>query len=185
MFQFQNPNFSVRLNATEKDSVNKALQKIQEENNIEYTFAKDVFLDVIQRITQPKETVKHTDTLEKPEVLELLNEFQSNFEIPENTPITELLLLALQKVNEPLPEAPTVEIEKPVHIEVEKPLSANQILITLNDDQLQVVKKVQQNRAKELAKNNNPEESLEELFIACFFDQGNIISFNGGWWTGL
>jgi hypothetical protein len=72
------------------------------------------------------------------------------------------------------------EIEKIV--EVEKELDENQVLLTLDENQLEVAKAIAQNRATKLGIEN---QTLDQVFIQSFFNKGNLFNWSGNFYTGL
>lgn len=179
MYQIDKPTFSVRLNEDEQNVVNEVLQHIQSKEEKTYTFAKDVFMDVIEKAQSSLQPVETNDPLDNPHLSKLMDIYRENFDIPADTGGLQLLVDALTRVNEPLPEAPTVEVEK----EVERKLSENEVLISFTPDQFSVIKTISDNRNKRL------EESMQETpgltIKKMALNKANVYNWHGNFFTGL
>lgn len=179
MYQIDKPTFSVRLKDDDRDVVNELLQHIQEKEDKTYTFAKDVFMDVIEKAQTSLQPVNTTDPTDHPQLQDLIEIYRENFDIPKETSVTQVLIEALTRANEPPKEAPTVEIEK----EVERKLSDNEILLNVNTDQMKVINKITSNRNKKLPEDKK--EEVSDTIKNMVFNRANINNWHGAFYTGF
>lgn len=179
MYQIPGPSISVRLNEEDRNNVNEFLQAIQNSENIQYSHAKDMFLDVIDRLQNTKDSVNTNNPFENEHVLSLLEIYRENNDLPRDTDVTQLLMSALTQVNEPLPEAPTVEVIK----EVEKEIGENEVLIQFTPEQKSVIDKITSNRNEKLPEDKQETPSL--MIKKMVLNKSNVYNWHGNFYTGF
>lgn len=190
MFKLKSNNFSIRINTDELDIVNEVLQEIQEVESIEYASYKDMFLDCMQRAKVCTPTVNKVDTLENNLIKDLLAEFRVNNDVNKDASDFDTLLAALKfACNPPLPEPQTIEVEKEIEIEkeitveVEKALTENQVLVEFESNEMELVKKITDNRNLKLSEENQETPSL--MIRKMVLNKANINNWHGAFYTGF
>ena len=178
MYQIAKNQIGCRLTDDERVLINEVLTRLQENNDHNITSIKEALLLIAENtvLTQEKteeitpnnteNMVLYTDEAYK-EVVHRAYKTGVNSDEP-------IDIGALTVISSNIcPPPPPKEVDE------------NEIFLNLSTDQLEIAKEVQENRAEKLEKQDEPKESIEELFMNCFFNEGNIYSFNGGWFTGL
>jgi len=179
MFKIEKNQIGCRLTDADRQIINAALENIQNETGETPETVKDALLLLAKSAMNTVQPTKEVDPINTDNTVEFTDPAYEDFKnrcfhagISLDEPIKHL---------DGFGEYPTVEIATVKETDFKE----SQILVELTDDQLEVAKQVQSNRAKELERQGDEKESLSELFINCFFDSGNIYSFNGGWFTGI
>ena len=201
MYQINSNQIGGRLSNADKERVNGVITKLQEATGETPQSFKELFLLMVDSIEKQMNNEvdnselsnDNTDNNTENNVISLIfskdafsqiqeSALKIGLELPDNT-IDVGSLTALASQITPQQEPEIKEVEKKVTVDRE--LSENEILIELDDDQLNVAKEVQQNRGRALQNQGAEMETLPELFRNCFFTEGNLVSFGGGWFTGM
>jgi anthranilate/para-aminobenzoate synthase component I len=165
IFQIDKTQIGCRLKPDELEIINSALEVLQEKTEEKPATIKDALLLLADNALNP--TVINND--------EEIESLRKQLETSENIQND---LLAERLRNDEQEKTPSPK-------ETETEPYANVIQFELSDNEKEMAEKVRNNRAKELVKQGDEPETIEELFKNSFFDSGNLISFNGGWFTGI
>ena len=197
MYQFNKRVNSLTLNQNEIEEFNVLLEEYQTKKAENFLNIKELFssllADAINENNIENNEVETLKTLENNIILEenqviitisdsqkldieAFNEFHllEHEQTIENT-LKKAIDLAME-IKEP------VEVEKELIKEVQKPLSENEILIELSDDEIMIVEAISQNRAKAL---KNEAVSRSEMVHQLALAQSTVFNWSGSFYTGL
>ncbi|RFC54865.1 coiled-coil domain-containing protein [Brumimicrobium aurantiacum] len=201
MYQIPKKQLAVKLSDFERNQLQEVSDQLQEKLETTFSNGNHVVFGILQELKSLETKVKSLETdLETAEnnlitaetkVKSLENELESVRNQSENSLETAQKLEASERqLNDLLAERLRHDESEKNKTEKETEAdpvesNSNEIKFELSSDELEMAELVRSNRSVEFKKQKEEPETLTEMFKNCFFDSGNLISFNGGWYTGV
>lgn len=177
-FQLKTRTASVSYNSeTEKQAVNEQLHQLSKKAGRVFTSFKDVFAYLLAENLNENEAKTELENTLQP----LVDKAIEVIGYDENeTPTAEQVISdLLDMVQQPLPEAPVVEVIK----EVERPLQPGEHLLVLNPDQDNIIKTIARWRSR---KNyDSITQTVTDVMKAMVFNIPTLTNDHGAYPTGL
>lgn len=189
MYKIAETSVSVSLKLDTQDQkvlVNNVIESLQRENNIEFQSFKEAFFFMVNKLSEVKE-IQDEKPVHRPisqdELEPNLTDFREKHDMLDYTDV-EVILFALNK------EVVVVPGEQ---IEVEKPLADNEILLSLHQDEINLIVTINENRnaALKALREKHPaeaeeysDESVEETMMESLFMPERVLH-SDQFYTGI
>lgn len=152
-YQITGSQVSFRVNNEERTELNELALELQTENKVQFNNSKDLTFAIVEKLKNSVSTpiIEEKEVIKEVEVIptDLSAKFaEIKASIFDNEELTEIEMLdtLIQIISTP---SPAVELEKEVIKEVERPLSENQVLVDLIDNQKAILTRISNFRQKE------------------------------------
>jgi len=181
MYQITGNTVSFRVSEDEKEILNELANTLQTDENTVYSNSKQLVFGLITKLNTDVNNV--SDSVINDELQTLIDECHNVIGYDEIKTLPEILRDLLEIISTPLEPAPTVEIEKEVIKEVEKPLGENDILVQLEPLQKEVLEKIARFRVR--YKLDDERTPLDVLIKRMIFNTGTLKNDHGAFVTGI
>jgi hypothetical protein len=204
-YQITGNQVTFRVNDTEKKMLNDFAVLRQIKENKTFTNAKQIVFELLSIVnnsvnnennTEINETTHEIIENEQKNVFEIVAEAPENQEVNEikqqliesigytETPTDEQLFTdLLEIITTPLEPAPTVEVVKEVVKEVERPLTANEVLLNLTPQQRELIELITRWRFQQ--KRDTERLTTEKAIKRMVFNAGTLSNYHGEFETGI
>lgn len=188
MYQITGKQASFRVTDFEREKLNKIAETLQIESNVEFQNAKELIFAIINKLDDLAAAAPKTIEVEKEVTVEVLPEdLKTKFEelrvsIFENEDIAPLSILETMEM---LINTPTQAVEVPVEkiVEVERPLTENEMVVNIQPKQKQLLVNIaswRHNRGYDKVL-NHPGDILRRMA----FQKAVLVDWNDEFPTGL